>query len=469
MAVTRRQRAMPRASADDLPLDVLPLIFSFFPARALVIQITACCRSWRHFIYSYTKVLRFDSCISDCANGSSISRSAAAIAIRRPWSKLTALTLEELDAFHTGLLCGVNCTGFAHVTTLHLTFADRGSETDCVQGLGRLLRQMASVEHLSLDMGQTLHLEPLLKEVSVCSRLRSLAFGADREEEQVTCSAVALAALARACKKLTTLSVQGLKALDDESLSKFSQLTTLQLSLCSKPTWTALLSFAKLHTLHIRCGCHGFDTYGQSHDCGGDGQLNHVLRSCTALTELTMYGIDAIDGSGFALPEGVGCRLRSLALNNCIGLTNTGLQAIVCHPLTKLAIEEIDLECHGPNGVDAPDDVIEAAGIIKLVTRCPSLQHLNINSRPIKGLEFGEAELRAIVEGCPTLLSLVCADWYGHDASHVTTDGLPSLCRGRCTINQPWAMGSHNGGDVRNWFEHPLSVWRLLEGPFFCD
>ena len=54
-----------------------------------------------------------------------------------------------------------------------------------------------------------------------------------------------------------------------------------------------------------------------------DEALKEVLRTCTQLTELIIYGIDTFSGAAFAR-AGEGCRLRRLALLNCIGLTDEG-------------------------------------------------------------------------------------------------------------------------------------------------
>ena len=438
-ARSRRRHATP--SADILPADVLQFLFNrFVVSPDLVCRLAACCQTWRRVIHDCTTALHID-----CETV--LDSRAAAIASRRPWLALVALRLDNLSNFRAGLLCGVNCTGFTHVTTLRLTFTD----FNCDEGLRHLLGQMPNVVHLSLDTGpDCLQVEPLLMfplDSAMSSRLQTLELNVCAEEDdelssraELTCSPASLKGLARTCSQLTTLSVRAMASVDNDVLREFSQLTHLRVRACSRCSWSGLIPLSKLQTLHIGLASHGFDI--------SESFMTVVLEACLELTELVMYGIDAITGRGFDLPDGVGCRLHSLALNNCIGLTNAGIQAIACHPLEKFAIEETDIQCHGD---EPPSDLITTAGIVELVVRCRSLRHLNIENDYLD--EPTAEQLHSIVEGCPLLESLDCY-------TSLDEDSLPLLHQGG--INQPCAAGPL-GRQVRLWFADRLDVWDPIE------
>ena len=140
------------------------------------------------------------------------------------------------------------------------------------------------------------------------SRLRSLRLGAGEAEDDKdddadrSVPATLWQELGRACVRLVELMLSNFAI---ESVTCFERVPDLSLSHCPN---------LGLHNLHLsslrslRLGC----MLGSNEVLAVDSVLHSLLAHCEQLVELAVYGADQITGSGFALRDGVGCRLRRL-------------------------------------------------------------------------------------------------------------------------------------------------------------
>ena len=391
--------------------DLLAIIFDRLSSAVLVHVVMAVCKDWQMVACTTTSALDFgeeDEVVLDRGK-------CAAKAARYAWPALRALELWELDDLHSGFIGALGCNGFAQVTALELSCA----ETLTALAIRCVLDSMPSVTALALVGGTgEAAFKALLSsdrsDTGLCARLRALRIGVnpydddDLSEEDPAaaytadrfhCTSCQLSELAGLCPSLRSLEANSLAGLDHAALKAMEELTCLVLKDSSKPTWSSLFSLRRLHTLHLLNGSIGFD-----HD-GADADLRQMLEHCIELTELVIYGVDSIDGSGFQ-PSWSGCRLKRLALVNCIGLTNAGVQCIAAHPLEKLAISEMDLECHEKGR--EPTDVIGAQGIVDVASRCRALRDLNLDNeqRGVAAVMFKQEQLLRILEQCPHLQSV---------------------------------------------------------------
>ena len=307
-----------------------------------------------------------------------------------------------------------------------------------------------------------------LVESGACARLRSLRIGFephhDEEEDffDDSSSTELWQKLGRAGAQLTELEAAGFLALDTASLACFTRVTHLRLRFCPNLEWHSLhlcsLRMLNLHTMESA----KLDTEE------ADSSLHLVLVHCALLVELSLYGFDLITGSCFALRDGVGCRLRRLALSNCIGLTNRGMLAVATHPLEKLTIDQLDF--HEQD--DLSDDVITADGLVDLAVRCPLLTHLNLDlngAGTTSGITLSVEHLRRVLEACGALVCLITSQSAIERPPVVTCDSERGPVPANLTVALPsggvWRKVSTPGrhsGYILDWCEKPLPSWQAM-------